>query len=111
LLPECISDMSKLPPSASQIVMQMGRADYRLAHWMRAILPTIDLGDFTELTGFMPLPGSGDKIKPDGSNAAFDWGTPEHLPEHLEALAAAGFVVDDDDEDDEHVGAAAADSA
>jgi len=103
--------MSKLPPSASQIVMQMGRADYRLAHWMRAILPTIDLGDFTELTGFMPLPGSGDKIKPDGSNAAFDWGTPEHLPEHLEALAAAGFVVDDDDEHDEHVGAAAADSA
>jgi hypothetical protein len=82
LLPECISDLSKLPPSIGQILMQIGRANYRLAHWMRAILPTIDLTD-VPLTGFMPLPGSGSIIRPDGSNAAFDWGVPEPLQQHL----------------------------
>ena len=66
----------------------MGRANYRLAHWMRAILPTIDLSDLP-LTGFMPLPGSGE-LEADGSNAAYDWGEPEpirrHMPQQLAAL-------------------------
>lgn len=62
--------------------MQIGRTKYRMAHWMRAILSNIDLSD-VPLTGFMPLPGSGDVIRPDGSNAAFDWGEPEHIHRHL----------------------------
>jgi hypothetical protein len=72
-----------------EIVMQMGRADYRLAHWMRAILPTIDLADMP-LTGFKPLPGTIGGILADGSNAVYDWGEPErlldHAPEQLAAL-------------------------
>ena len=77
-----ISDLAQLPPSVSEIEMQMGRADFRLAHWMRAILPTVNLVD-VPLVGFMPLPGSGDVLFQDGSNAAFDWGTPEQPARHL----------------------------
>lgn len=75
----------------SEIEKQLGRADYRLAHWMRAILPTVSLADVPPV-GFMPLPGSGDVLHPDGSNAAFDWGTPEqparHLPKEVAVLRA-----------------------
>ena len=83
-----VAALSKLPPSVGQILMQMGRANYRLAHWMRALLPTIDLSD-VPTTGFMPLPGSGDALLADGSNAAFDWGAAENLHGHLPEQVAA----------------------
>ena len=72
----------------SEIAQKIARSNYRLAHWMRALLPTIDLSD-VPLTGFMPLPGSGDSLLSDGSNVAFDWGAPESLAQHLPKEVAA----------------------
>ena len=77
-----ISDLAQLPPSMSEIAKKIERSNYRLAHWMRALLPIIDLSD-VPLSGFMPLPGSGCSLLPDGSNVAFDWGAPEQLAQHL----------------------------
>lgn len=80
--PRYIADLSQLPPSADELAKKIGRTDYRFAHWLRAVLPTIDLRDVPP-SGFKPLPGTGDVLATDGSNVAFDWGAPEPLAQHL----------------------------
>ena len=81
-MPEYMSNMSKLPPSVSELEQKRRRTNYRMTHWMRAILPTIDLRDLDAAQfGFMAMPGTGPTIT--AENVAFNWGDPEAYQSHL----------------------------